>query len=194
MLLSVFIEIWRSLDFALGKLWRFLKNNPVNHPEWGINNKPEVNRPEAIVTANISEHLVVPPENPKERVVEKDIFQSPGGFHPPQVNPGQVILPSRLNFLSITFSSTMIFLASANLFLDVHVVEPPCKVVNDSDHHRAPESTIVIPSSFLLLRQTSPPSKIIFHCNHDLPVNDINALAHKVSKSRSGIRYLSNKE
>ena len=29
----MFIEIWRSLDFALGKLWRFLKSSPINIEE-----------------------------------------------------------------------------------------------------------------------------------------------------------------
>ena len=34
---------------------------------------PEVNGPEAIVAANLTEHLVVPPQNSKEGVVEENL-------------------------------------------------------------------------------------------------------------------------
>ena len=59
-----------------------------------------MNGPETVVTADITEHLVVSAENPKERIVEEDIFQSPGVFHPPQVDTSQVVLPCRLHLLN----------------------------------------------------------------------------------------------
>ena len=60
-----------------------------------------MNGPETVVTANVTEHLVVPAENPKERVVEEDIFKSPGVFHPAQVDASQVVFPRRLRLLNI---------------------------------------------------------------------------------------------
>ena len=59
-----------------------------------------MNGPETIVTADITKHLVVSAENPKERVVEENIFQSPGVFHPTQVDTRQVVLPWRLYLLN----------------------------------------------------------------------------------------------
>ena len=51
-------------------------------------NEPEVNCPEAVVTADIPEHLVISSENSKELVVEEDVFKSSRVLHSPQVDPG----------------------------------------------------------------------------------------------------------
>ena len=50
--------------------------------------EPEVNCPEAVVTADVSKHLVVSSENSKELVVEEDVFKSSRVLHSPQVDPG----------------------------------------------------------------------------------------------------------
>ena len=74
-------------------------------------------------------------------------------------------------------------LKSFNLLLDVHVVQTSGKVVNDSDHHSAPGCTMF--SSIAL----SPLHSFIKIYPEPIksPVDNINSLAHEVSKGWSWV-------
>ena len=52
---------------------------------------PEVNSPEAIITANSSEHLVVPPLHSKRWILKENFLQSRCVSHPAKVNSCQVV-------------------------------------------------------------------------------------------------------
>ena len=56
----------------------------------------EVDGPEAVVTADLTEHLIVPPPHSKELVVEEDILESAGVLHCVEVDSGKVVFSLRL--------------------------------------------------------------------------------------------------
>ena len=53
---------------------------------------PEVNGPEAIITANNSEHLIVPPLHTKRWILKENFLQSSCVSHPTKVNSCQVVI------------------------------------------------------------------------------------------------------
>ena len=57
----------------------------------------EVYRPETVITADISEHLIVPPLHSEELIVEEDILERAGVNHPVKINSSQIIFTLRLN-------------------------------------------------------------------------------------------------
>ena len=81
---------------------------------------PEVDGPEAIVAADISEHLVVGSLHPEGGVEEEDVLQGPGVQHGPQVDSGEVVFPGRL-VLGL---------------LNVHVIQRPRQLVHQPDQPR----------------------------------------------------------
>ena len=76
---------------------------------------PEMYCPEAVVTADLTKHLVVWPQDPEEGVVEENSLERVSVHHPPEVDPGQVVLPGGLDLR----------------LLDVHVVEVAGQGVDD---------------------------------------------------------------
>ena len=72
-------------------------------------------------------------------------------------------------------------LKSFNLLLDVHVVQTSGKVVDDSDHYGAPRCTMFFSIALSPLHSFVK----IFPEPIKSPVDNINSLAHEVSKGWS---------
>ena len=78
---------------------------------------PEMDCPEAVITTDLTKHLVVWSQDPEEGIVEENSLERVSVHHPSEVDPGQVILTGGLDFG----------------LLDVHVVEVAGQGVDDGD-------------------------------------------------------------
>ena len=85
--------------------------------------------PEAVITPDLPEHLIVAPLDAEEGVVEEDFLEGVGVHHAPEVDTSEVVFPRGLD-LGLG---------------DVHVVEVAGEGVDDGDQDRRGVDQVHVP-------------------------------------------------
>ena len=112
----------------------------------------KVNKPEAIITANITIHQVIPSLHSKGRIIKEDSLQSSGVLHTTKIHPSYIILPCHQGEQELQYSNQhslptwRLFL----LLLYIHLIKIPGKLVQhphqgwDSVHQVHPHALQVV--------------------------------------------------